>query len=75
MKTSPYSRQQLLSIAKLTPEDFQRIYRCRRPHNRLGFAYQLAFVRLANRFPAQLPFEIDEELLPSSVSSLTPQPS
>ena len=35
----------------------------RRAHNRLGFAYQLAFIRLANRFPAQQPFELDEELL------------
>jgi hypothetical protein len=31
--------------------------------NRLGFAYQLAFVRLANRFPAQRPLEIVDDLL------------
>jgi hypothetical protein len=27
--------------------------KCRRPHNRLGFAYQVAFVRLFDRFPQQ----------------------
>jgi hypothetical protein len=31
--------------------------KCRRPHNRLGFAYQVAFVRLFHRFPRQQPFE------------------
>ena len=36
--------------------------KCRRPHNRLGFAYQVAFVRLFNRFPQQEPFELFEEL-------------
>ena len=39
------------------------IMRCRGEHNRLGFAYQLAFVRLLNRFPAQVPFEIEENIL------------
>jgi hypothetical protein len=29
--------------------------KCRRPHNRLGFAYQVAFVRLFDRFPQQQP--------------------
>lgn len=36
---------------------------CRRDHNRLGFAYQIGFVRLFHRFPAQQPFEVCEELL------------
>src|SRR5690606_10230993 len=36
---------------------------CRHPHTRLGFAYQLAFVRLANRFPAQEPLEMVDEIL------------
>ena len=35
----------------------------RQEHTRLGFAYQLAFVRLAHRFPAQQPLEIIDELL------------
>ena len=33
------------------------------PHNRLGFGYQVGFVRLLNRFPAQQPFELIDELL------------
>jgi hypothetical protein len=35
---------------------------CRRPQNRLGFAYQLAFVRLLNRSPKQQDFEVIEAL-------------
>jgi TnpA family transposase len=63
MKNSPYAHAQLLAAAHLTPEDIQEIHQRRRPHNRLGCAYQLAFVRLTNRFPTQQPFELDEELL------------
>jgi hypothetical protein len=33
------------------------------PHNRLGFAYQVAFARLFDRFPQQQPFELFEELV------------
>jgi hypothetical protein len=32
-------------------------------HNRLGFAYQVGFVRLFDRFPQQQPFELFEELV------------
>jgi hypothetical protein len=39
------------------------ISRRRRKNNRLGFAYQLASVRLAHRFPTEAPFEIVVELL------------
>lgn len=63
MRTLPFSHEQLVRIAKLTPEDIEEVSRCRRAHNRLGFAYQLAFVKLTNRFPVQQPFEINEELL------------
>lgn len=59
-----YTREQLLVLAKLTAEDLEEIERRRRDHNRLGFAYQLAFIRVYNRFPIQRPsFEIDHELL------------
>ena len=63
MNSVLYSHQQLLTLGKLTQEDFELINQRRRPHNRLGFAYQLAFVRLFNRFPSQQPFEIEDELL------------
>lgn len=35
----------------------------RQVHTRLGFAYQLAFVRLTHQFPVQQPLEIIDELL------------
>ena len=35
----------------------------RRVPNRLGFAYQVAFVRVLGRFPHQEPLEIDGEVL------------
>ena len=63
MKFLPYAHHQLQVAAKLTTVDIQEIQQRRRDHNRLGFAYQLVFVRLANRFPVQQPFELDEELL------------
>ena len=45
-----FSRQQLKRAARLTDEDLVQIGKCRRPHNRLGFAYQVAFVRLFKSF-------------------------
>jgi hypothetical protein len=44
--------------------------RCRRPHNRPGFAYQIAFVRLFDRFPQQQSFELFEELVCVSATQL-----
>ena len=46
-----FSRDQFKRAASLTEEDFVQLGECRRPHNRLGFAYQVAFVRLFDRFP------------------------
>jgi hypothetical protein len=45
-----FSRDQLKRAATLTEEDFVQLDKCRRPHNRLGFAYQVAFVRLFVRY-------------------------
>jgi hypothetical protein len=58
-----FSRQQLKRAANLTEKDLRQIHKCRRSHNRLGFAYQVAFVRLFNRFPQQQPFEVLDELV------------
>lgn len=58
-----YSREQLIECASLTTEDLRKVKACRRVHNQLGFAYQVGFVRLLNRFPTQHPFELIEELL------------
>ena len=60
---SPFTRQQLVDQAALTKEDLEQVNQCRRAHNRLGFAYQVGFVRLSNRFPVQQPFEINQALL------------
>ncbi len=60
---SRYSRQQLIEQTTLSKEDMREISQCRRSHSRLGFAYQIGFVRLRNRFPVQSPFEVLDDLL------------
>ncbi len=63
METTLTARDQLIELAKQSGDDRAQIRQCRRPHNQLGFAYQLAFVKVHNRFPLREPFETDEELL------------
>src|SRR3954470_22108693 len=58
-----FSRGQLIREASLTEADLAEVGKCRRDHNRLGFAYQVGFVRLFNRFPTQQPLEICDEVL------------
>jgi hypothetical protein len=58
-----YSRKQLIEAASLTEDDLQEVSRCRGAHNWLGFGYQLGFIRLFNRFPAQQPFEVTDEIV------------
>ena len=55
--------EQLLQQAQFSTDDLACIMQCRGTHNRLGFAYQLAFVRLQGRFPMQEPLEIEDEIL------------
>ena len=63
MRLPLYTHEQLVNIASFNTEDIEQINLCRRQHNCLGFGYQLAFIRLANRFPTQQPFEIVEDIL------------
>lgn len=63
MSASPFSHDNILQYASFTREDIAQISKRRRENNRLGFAYQLAFVRLAHRFPTEEPFEVVPELL------------
>jgi len=63
MASRTYSHQELIEHATLTEEDIWQIQQCRRSHNRLGFAYQIGFARLKNRFPEQQPFETVPDLL------------
>lgn len=63
MTQSSFSREELIRRATLTHEDTVQINQCRGNANQFGFAYQLGFVRLLNRFPVQKPFEIAIDLL------------
>ena len=63
MMPPSFPPQQSLAQGRFSAEDLACIAPCRGDHNRLGFAYQLAFVRVFNRFPAQEPLEIKEDLL------------
>ena len=63
MSAFPYSREQLASVAKFSERDLEAIKQRRHDYTRLGFGYQLAFVRLFNWFPAQEPLEIIDEIL------------
>jgi len=63
MSTAIFSHEEIVRGGKFSARDVNEIKQRRRAYNRLGYAYQLAFVRLANRFPAQQPLEIDGELL------------
>lgn len=58
-----YTKELLIRETTFSEEDFYLINKCRRAHNRLGFAYQLSFVRLYNYFPGQKPLKIDRSLL------------
>ncbi len=54
---------QLDYSAQISLEDMEQISSCRRDHNRLGYAYQLSFVKIKNRFPVQQPLEVSEDIL------------
>ena len=68
------SRPRLVRDATFLEADRREIALRRGPHNRLGFAYQVAFVRVLGRFPQQMPLEIrvplPAETLNSKLASL-----
>ena len=43
--------------------DWNEIAQRRGANNRLGLAFQIAFVRILGRFPRQAPLEIDGDIL------------
>ena len=57
------SRPRLIRDGSFLERDWHEIARRRRVPNRLGFAYQVTFVRVLGRFPHQEPLEIDGEVL------------
>lgn len=62
MNNLHFTQEQLTRVAKLTDEDMVLVKTCRGQHNKLGCAYQLCYVKLFNRLPAQSPFVAIEEL-------------
>ena len=63
MNSPPLAHEELVRLARFSPEDMARINECREPHTRLGFAYQLAFIRLHHRLSTKQPLEIVDEIL------------
>ena len=57
-----FTQEQLALVAKLSDSDIKRVNENRGTQNKLGFAYQLCYVKLFNRLPTQSNFEPVEEL-------------
>ena len=57
-----FTQGQLVQVAHLSDEDIEYLNACRGAQNKIGSAYQLCFIKLFNRFPVQVPFEILDEL-------------
>jgi hypothetical protein len=57
------THEQVPPQTPFSTNDVGLIMQCRGDYNRLGFAYQLAFVRHLNRFPIQEPLEIKEDIV------------
>jgi hypothetical protein len=62
MNNLHFTQDQLAQVAKLTDADVNKLREYRGTQNRLGFTYQLCYVKLFNRLPAQGSFEVAEEL-------------
>lgn len=58
-----YSKTSLVKSARFSEQEIELINQSRRPYNRLGIAYQIAFVKLRNQLPTQTPFEVIEDIL------------
>ncbi|MCY4240294.1 MAG: DUF4158 domain-containing protein [Rhodobacter sp.] len=69
------SLPRLIREAGLQDADWRLIRQRRRLHNRLGFAYQMAFVRVVGRFPQQEPLEIDDDILRFIALQLSSDPA
>jgi hypothetical protein len=60
----------IIQLATLSAQDRLTLQKCRGQHNRLGFAYQLMFVKVFNRFPNQISLEIQPQILTFAVLQL-----
>lgn len=63
MNDNYLQKHQIAERSVFSVEDHSQIQRCRGDHNRVGYAYQMAFAKLTARFPTQEPLELIEELL------------
>jgi hypothetical protein len=63
MKNTGFSQKSLVFYGTLNSEDMVKINQCRGIENKLGFTYQLIFIRLFNALPQITPFEMAEEVL------------
>src|SRR5437762_12597396 len=62
MQKPHFTQEQLVQIAKLTDADIEQINLCRGAQSKIGYAYQICYVKLFNRLPPQSPLEILHEL-------------
>lgn len=75
LHTAHYPREIITERVVFTPEDHARIALCRGDYNRLGFAYQMGFLRLTGRLPRPQPFEILDDLLSFVASEVAIEPA
>ena len=57
-------------LGKLTSEEMKLIWKCKSETNKVGFSCQLAFVKIHNYFPKQVPFEIEALILDYAASQI-----
>jgi uncharacterized protein DUF4158 len=62
MQKPHFTQEQLVQVAKLSDKDIEQINKCRGVQSKIGYAYQICYVKLFNRLPPQSPLEILEEL-------------
>jgi hypothetical protein len=62
MLDKSFSKQSLIEYGALSNEDIIIVNCHRGSYNKLGFAYQLIFIRLFNSLPQISPFEIIQEI-------------
>ena len=75
LETIPYPRELIAERVVFTPADHAQIALCRGAHNCLGFAYQIAFLRLTGRFPSQQPLELLPDVLAFVANELALTPT
>lgn len=62
MQAKNFSQHSLIEFGAFKSGDSSKINQCRGKHNKLGYAYQLIFVKLLNHFPKLVPFEVIDEI-------------